>query len=369
MKTGHWDGDRIIDNTIVTGINSYLTEMQTLLAHPFDLHSNKGQSFTGTKIYGEGFLISPERARQLLEDDLHNSDILFPYMNGEDLNSDPNHEPSRWVINFGERSIDEAAQYEKPFDIARSLVKPYRETVRNGRTREQWWLFERPRLELYNAIGFSKEVMVCSEVTKYLAFCFVPAGVIFAANLDIFPFADYGLFSVMQSSVHEVWARFFSSHLETRLKYSPVNAYVNFPFPSIDDDVGTIGQKYHSARKNLCLGKQEGLTKIYNRFHDPNEKDREVIWLRHFHVEMDQRVAQLYKWTDFDFAHGFFETTQGLRYTISEAVRRDILDRLLALNYQRHAEEEAEQSERPIRLTTRRGRKRQDALDQVLIEL
>ena len=38
------------------------------------------------------------------------------------------------------------------------------------------------------------------------------------------------------------------------------------------------------------------------------------------------------------------ETKQGLRYTISEAARREVLDRLLALNHQRHAEEEAEKN-------------------------
>ena len=37
--------------------------------------------------------------------------------------------------------------------------------------------------------------------------------------------------------------------------------------------------------------------------------------------------------------HGFHETKQGLRYTISETARREVLDRLLLLNHQRHEEE------------------------------
>jgi hypothetical protein len=37
--------------------------------------------------------------------------------------------------------------------------------------------------------------------------------------------------------------------------------------------------------------------------------------------------------------HGFHATKQGERYTLSEPVRRTVLDRLLALNHQRFAEE------------------------------
>ena len=39
--------------------------------------------------------------------------------------------------------------------------------------------------------------------------------------------------------------------------------------------------------------------------------------------------------------HGFHQTKQGLRYTISGAARRMVLDRLLALNHQCYAEEVA----------------------------
>jgi len=39
------------------------------------------------------------------------------------------------------------------------------------------------------------------------------------------------------------------------------------------------------------------------------------------------------------FGHGFRETLQGIRYTISEAARREVITRLLKLNHERYAEE------------------------------
>jgi hypothetical protein len=56
---------------------------------------------------------------------------------------------------------------------------------------------------------------------------------------------------------------------------------------------------------------------------------------------MDAAVAAAYGWHDLDLGHGFHATKQGTRYTISEAARREVLDRLLALNHERYAEEVA----------------------------
>lgn len=53
------------------------------------------------------------------------------------------------------------------------------------------------------------------------------------------------------------------------------------------------------------------------------------------HVEMDNAVAKAYGWDDIDLGHGFHETKQGLRFTISEVARREVLQRLLELNHER----------------------------------
>ena len=55
----------------------------------------------------------------------------------------------------------------------------------------------------------------------------------------------------------------------------------------------------------------------------------------------DAAVAAAYGWTDLDLGHGFHETKQGVRYTISEPARREVLARLLKLNHERYAEEVA----------------------------
>jgi hypothetical protein len=88
--------------------------------------------------------------------------------------------------------------------------------------------------------------------------------------------------------------------------------------------------------------RQEGLTKTYNRFHDPNEAAEDIQKLRELHIEMDREVANAYGWQDLDLGHDFHTTKQGIRFTISETVRREVLDRLLELNHQRYTEEVAQ---------------------------
>ena len=94
------------------------------------------------------------------------------------------------------------------------------------------------------------------------------------------------------------------------------------------------------------LLREEGLTKTYNRFHDPVESAADLQRLRDLQVEMDNAVAAAYDWDDLDLGHGFDGTKQGTRFTISESARREVLSRLLNLNHERYAEEVEQGSSR-----------------------
>jgi hypothetical protein len=85
--------------------------------------------------------------------------------------------------------------------------------------------------------------------------------------------------------------------------------------------------------------RNEGLTKIYNRFHDPAEVSQDIQKLRDLHVEMDKAVAAAYGWSDLKLDHGFHKVKDDTRFSISEPARREVLQRLLKLNHERYAEE------------------------------
>jgi hypothetical protein len=102
------------------------------------------------------------------------------------------------------------------------------------------------------------------------------------------------------------------------------------------------------------FGRHEGLTKTYNRFHDSTETAADIRELRDLHVEMDRAVAAAYGWTDLNLNHGFHETRQGRRFTISEHARQEVLARLLRLNQARYSDEARRGLHNTRRRTARR---------------
>ena len=94
----------------------------------------------------------------------------------------------------------------------------------------------------------------------------------------------------------------------------------------------------------------EGLTKTYNRFHDPEESSPEIHKLRDLHAEMDIAVLEAYGWTDIptncEFIPDYYEedkdgneVPKSIRYRWPDDVRDEVLARLLALNAERYQQE------------------------------
>lgn len=123
------------------------------------------------------------------------------------------------------------------------------------------------------------------------------------------------------------------------MQYTPSDCFDTFPFPTDTNTLNDIGERYYTHRQSIMLRRQEGLTKTYNRFHDPAESAPDIVALRELHRELDEAVACAYGWQDLSLQHGFHQTKQGTRYTISEEARREVLDRLLLLNHERHEQE------------------------------
>jgi hypothetical protein len=105
------------------------------------------------------------------------------------------------------------------------------------------------------------------------------------------------------------------------------------------------------------ISNDEGLTKTYNRVHNPYDDSPGIPKLRQLHITLDLAVRDAYGWSDLDLDHGFHDTPQGRRFTLGPAARTEVLDRLLELNHQRYAEEVAA-GLHDKRKSARRGKRR-----------
>src|SRR5690606_5893463 len=100
--------------------------------------------------------------------------------------------------------------------------------------------------------------------------------------------------------------------------------------PSLDS-LESIGASYHTHRAHCCKQFDEGMTKIANRFHGRDESPV-IRELRDLHVELDRQVLAAYGWSDLRLDHDFRGEGKDTRFTISDPIRQELLDRLLELN-------------------------------------
>jgi hypothetical protein len=130
-----------------------------------------------------------------------------------------------------------------------------------------------------------------------MAFAFLHPSLVYANTLAIIAYTSYSAFPVLQCRVHEIWCRREASSLEDRLRYTPSDCFETFPFPEgfeSNPALETAGKAYYEFRAALMVRNNEGLTKTYNRFHDPNETSADIHKLRELHTAMDQAVLDAY---------------------------------------------------------------------------
>jgi hypothetical protein len=176
---------------------------------------------------------------------------------------------------------------------------------------------------------------------------------VFAQTLKVFAFDSNAAFGILQSRVHETWARFFGSSMKDDLRYTPSDCFETFPFPEgweTHPALEAAGRDYYEFRAALMVKNGEGLTRTYNRFHDPGERDPEILTLRELHAAMDDAVLASYGWSDVPTTCKFLldyeideeewgEKKKPWRYRWPDEVQGEVLARLLELNAERAREE------------------------------
>jgi hypothetical protein len=340
VHKGSFAGRVLLNGNHVSFVSANFDTIDSRLGTPKQLKANEGLSFNGSKIDGRGFIIEEEEAQNLITWNKKNANVLKPFLVGRDVNSDPAQKASRWVIFFSDWDLSKAEQYPDCLQIVKERVFPDRQHHTEKRTREHWWQFQRIREELYETITDLNRVLICSRVSKNLIFTFVRTDHIFSEATVITATDKYEVFASLQSEIHAAWAWQNGSTMRNAgIRYTSSDVFETFPFPHNIASVQQLGISYHAYRGRIMLDRQEGLTATYNRFHDPQETAVDIAHLRQLHVEMDNAIAAAYGWQDIDLGHGFHETAQGIRYTVSEPARREVLTRLLKLNHERYAEE------------------------------
>jgi hypothetical protein len=353
----------ILDGNRVTGITPSLDPLSRIRGNPYTLLANSGLSFQGSKVTGTGFVLTKEAAQALIARDPRNKEVLSPYLNGEDVNSRWDCSASRWVINFHDFPIERAMTYPEIFSILDRDVRPVREQNNRKVYRDYWWQYAEKRPGMLRAIAGLDRVLVMTLHSKTGLPTWVANNQVFSHAIGVFATDQDTSLSVLSSALHFVWwTTKGESTLETRLRYTPTDGFETFPQPTFTEQMERAGDDLATFRRGVMERRRVGLTDLYNLVHDHKVRDEDIVRLREIHAENDEAVREAYalderreptirqyeakvasaplpSWREIELGHGFHETRQGVRFTISARARADVLDKLLALNHYRYEHE------------------------------
>ncbi|MEI6043718.1 MAG: DNA methyltransferase [Chloroflexota bacterium] len=318
---------KTLDGKPVQSINPDLTSSLNF-AQALRLEENANLSFRGdTK--GGAFELLPELATKMLKAPLNpngrpNSEVVVPSVNGLDI---AGRRRGLWIVDFGaDRSEEEAALYEQPFEYIVQHVKLKRATSRA--TQPNWWLHERPRPTLRTAIAGLERYIITLAVGKHRFFTWLNPPTLPDQALIVIARNDDYFLGVLHSKVHELWALRQGTSLEDRPRYTPTTTFETFPFPwppnkepKGDPKVEAIALAARELveKRDRWLNppdlteekelKKRTLTSLYNQ---------RPTWLDLAHQKLDKTVLEAYGWP-------------------IKLTNEEILEKLLALNLERAA--------------------------------
>lgn len=363
-----------LDDLSVPGIQSDLHPLRdgtsVQLVKPQPLARNQGISFQGVVPRGSvnkteaerlnlppaTFVVPSGLAREYLSLPLNpngrpNSDVILPYIVGEDITARPR---DRFIVDFRELTEDAAALYEKPYEYI-TPVRLHRAAMAQPEALQRWWLHWRSRPELREAISSLERFIVTARVAKHRIFVWRTSPVVVDNAAVVVARDDDTTFGILQSRFHEVW----SLRMGTRLgkgndpRYTPTTTFETFPFPNgLTPDIPA--EAYAADPRAISIAaaavKLNGLRENWLNPADLVRREPDVVsdypdrilpiddsaveklkkrtltnlynerpaWLQNAHRALDEAVAAAYGWP-------------------ADLSDDEVLERLFALNQQRAA--------------------------------
>lgn len=324
VSTQDWPGEAAVDVSIVNWVREPNEVPSRLMLDGVDvdeitaalrvdqiakaavLKANRGRAFQGV-VPGANYFVDQDRSERFLADHPEYADVMRPFLTGDDVATDPEQRPSRYIVDFGLRELEEAMQYPEALKVVQLQARRDRERSSSYGRNPRWWQFLWPRPVFRHALADLPRFIVGTRVGKRILFVWVSPLVCPSDGTNAFALSDDASIGLLSSGVHIDWARAQSSTLENRIRYTPTSAFDTYPWPAGDrDEIADVSRRLYACRSEICLERQIGLTKLYNQVDDGAWRG-----LADLHAELDEAVAAAYGWPR-SVAHDPDETNRRL---------------------------------------------------------
>jgi len=304
------------------------------VSNTIPLKSNALLASTGLILGSRGFVLTDEQAKDLVSRNRKSAELLFQLRNGDDINGTPRR---IWVIDpDGWKDTDLRQQIPEIYQHLYNTVFPERQTNRDPKLRKNWWLFRRSNEQVRGAIAGLSRYIVTVETSKFRTFSFLDAATKPEHKLIVIGSDDAFILGVLNSRFHVVFALSRRAKRGETPVYAKTDCFDPFPFPLCGERekarIRELAEALDAHRKQVQAQHGVTLTGLYNVLEKirvgetltEKEKfvhDRGLVsTLKSLHDDLDAGVSAAYGWPA----------------SLTDA---EILERLVALNAERAAEE------------------------------
>jgi hypothetical protein len=307
------------------------------------LIANSNLANTGLTVGGRGFILDLSEYQNLCKSEPNASSIIFPVVNGRDL-TDRNR--GLFIIDtFNKEEKDLIVNYPLVYQMLYERVYPERQTNNDPKLQKYWWLPRRSNEKVRQSILGNKRYIATVLTSKHRIFTFLETDVRAEISIVVIASEDAYLLGILSSNLHVSWALASGARLGVGNdpRYIKSHCFDPFPFPDPTPEqkqkIRELGDRLDSHRKQVQAAHPDiTITGMYNlleklRAGEPfTDVDRAynnralVSTLKQIHDDLDTAVFAAYGWQDLAGKH-------------NPEITETILERLVALNAERAAEE------------------------------
>jgi hypothetical protein len=322
---------RELDGAFVSSINADLSAGEDLTKSSA-LKENHGIAFQGPVKVGQ-FEVEPDVARKMLTapvnpNGLSNSEVVVPWIIAKDLSDRPK---GMYIVDFKDRTEQEAALFELPFEYIRHHVYPSRQENKRQRRKELWWHHGEKNIGMRRALTGLQRFIASPRVSKHRFFVFVPSATLADSRVVVIARRDEYFLGLLESILHKTWSLASSSRhgVGNDITYNIESCFDTFPFPW---PPGTEPTEEADPRVKAIADAARSLVRLRDAWLNPpgiapedlknrtltNLYNQRPEWLANAHRTLDEAVFAAYGWP-------------------ANLPKEEILARLLALNHDRAA--------------------------------
>lgn len=303
------------------------------------LKANRGLASVGYQLTGQGFLLTEAHAEELLLAEPAARDRIKLWIGGVGIQR---HAPKKLAIDVCDLSLQELQKnYPTLYQHLNDWVRPEREQNSRKSVRENWWVYGEARNTFRPALKRTRRMVVTSLTASNRIFVFASSDSVADSTTVMISIQGAEVLSVLSSRHHVTWATNAGSRLGVGNdpRYTKTVCFDPFPFPDFTPDqkarLADLAERLDAHRKaRQAAHPKLTLTAMYNvleklRAGEPIEgKDKDIYdqgligILKDLHDQIDAEVAAAYGWP-------------------ADLSDEEILERLVALNKERAAEEAA----------------------------